>query len=782
MTIVLRAFQPLRRRFYTLWGRSALSVSRSAERKGLLPLAIRRAGQALWAFHTVNDEKRRSEALLQLADLYLQSLDWKEAKEWANLAAGSFAMQNDREGEREARFLTGTACCADGDFATGLRSFGRSLELAVLEDRKAEEADAAFMLALTAMRLGLNDDAIRHVQRSIAVSDAIGLHRRLSYAWSLLARLQLQDAQEAERCNERAIAFGRRAGNAEALYSALLQSAKMLVLCGNPERADAWITEAAGLNGFQKTAVSRQEELEALSLLHFARQDFVRAIVEMVEVVRLAQENGLMIEAARALLLLGRFYRRIGQDREAEQSWRDAILLQEQFWRGLGSDDRLKVSSGETFEAVYHELLSLLVSHRRNEEALELSEHLRAQAFAELLRGRVPGQTAEETRLSAAAIKEFASATQSTIVEYTVIVNFQGNAEASWTRSDSAIVVAIVVSPSGGVNAIPIDLETFLEEGIPLPDEVAAQTSSAPTQTYRDIAPESGAPDLAPDSPEVLAAWHRFFIAPIAQWLPTRPDQSVIFIPHVWLFSLPFPALIGDDGAALIEKFAIMTAPSVQVLALLRERRSQSASQSRTALVIGDPVMPALPSGRKLPQLLGAAEEARAIARLLKTEPLLQEQATKERVMAELPRHRVIHLATHGILSTDFALGAIALAPGSEDGYLRAEEILELPLHADLVVLSACHTGGGRILPDGVIGLSRAVLAAGASSVLVSLREIPDQHTAPLMEAFYRGYLQTGDKAAALREAMLEVRKIHANPLLWAFFTLIGDRLDAPAA
>ena len=120
----------------------------------------------------------------------------------------------------------------------------------------------------------------------------------------------------------------------------------------------------------------------------------------------------------------------------------------------------------------------------------------------------------------------------------------------------------------------------------------------------------------------------------------------------------------------------------------------------------------------------------------------------------------------------------IALAPSKQDdGLLTAEEILSLKLNADLVILSACNTGRGRITGDGVIGLSRSLFIAGTPSVIVSLWSVPDSPTAELMTEFYTNLNQNKlDKAQALRQAMLKIKQQYPNkPLNWAAFTLIGE-------
>ena len=106
---------------------------------------------------------------------------------------------------------------------------------------------------------------------------------------------------------------------------------------------------------------------------------------------------------------------------------------------------------------------------------------------------------------------------------------------------------------------------------------------------------------------------------------------------------------------------------------------------------------------------------------------------------------------------------------------LSAAEIAQMELNAELVVLSACNTGQGRITGDGVVGLSRSLILAGVPSVVVSLWAVPDQPTGALMTEFYQQLEQTDNKAIALRQAMLKVREKYPEPIAWAGFTLIGE-------
>lgn len=198
------------------------------------------------------------------------------------------------------------------------------------------------------------------------------------------------------------------------------------------------------------------------------------------------------------------------------------------------------------------------------------------------------------------------------------------------------------------------------------------------------------------------------------------------------------------------------------------------------------PLMPTLPGEAplQLSPLPGAEQEALEIAQLFDTQALIGPEATEATVVQQMSNSRIVHLATHGLLNygqpgelgaRDLP-GAIVLASSDEDdGLLTASEIIDLDLKADLVVLSACDTDVGRITGDGIIGLSRSLIAAGTPSVIVSLWKVPDDSTAMLMTEFYRQLQQNPDKAQALRQAMLATMAEHPPVRDWAAFTLIGE-------
>jgi CHAT domain-containing protein len=480
-----------------------------------------------------------------------------------------------------------------------------------------------------------------------------------------------------------------------------------------------------------------------------------------------------------ALNNLGAALLNAGNPTEAEKMLMNGIQVWESMRQMLGSNDANKVSIFEGQARTYRTLQQVRVAQNNPIAALEIAERGRARAFVDLLTQRL--STGDANSVITAApnqdqIRQIAKAQNATLVQYSIIYDaFQ--IEGKQVGRESALYIW-VIQPTGEITFREVDLK-------PLWQKHNASLTSLIVGNQEFLAVRSrsslGSTQPQPDLPTL----HQLLIDPIASLLPKDPNAHVIFIPQRSLFQVPFPALQDANGTYLIEKHTILTAPSIQVLDLTRQQRQKLAQKpvnSSRALVLGNPTMPSVSSypgepKQQLSPLPGAEAEARAIAPLLKTQAITGAQGTKAEIVQKMPQASIIHLATHGLLDDVRGLGsAIALAPsGSDDGLLTAEEIFDMKLQANLVVLSACNTGEGRITGDGVIGLSRALISAGVPSVIVSLWAVPDAPTSELMQSFYQNLQNNPDKAQALRQAMLATMKTHPGPRNWAAFTLIGE-------
>ncbi len=191
----------------------------------------------------------------------------------------------------------------------------------------------------------------------------------------------------------------------------------------------------------------------------------------------------------------------------------------------------------------------------------------------------------------------------------------------------------------------------------------------------------------------------------------------------------------------------------------------------------------------RIPRLPGTRQEATAILALKKSKDnmsALDFDASRATVFSsKLGQYRYVHFATHGLLNgihpdlSGIVLSMVDASGSPEDGFLRAHEIFNLRLSADLVVLSACQTGLGKeVRGEGLVGLTRGFMYAGAPRVVVSLWNVSDVATAELMERFYKGMLVDRLRpAAALRAAQIAMSKQErwSSPFYWAAFTLQGE-------
>ena len=228
--------------------------------------------------------------------------------------------------------------------------------------------------------------------------------------------------------------------------------------------------------------------------------------------------------------------------------------------------------------------------------------------------------------------------------------------------------------------------------------------------------------------------------------------------------------LLHDGERYLAEKYVLVYAPSASVLKHCMERRRPLGGK---LLALGNPDL-----GNPDYNLAYAVDEVKKLAETYPDSRILTGPEASEAAVQLLSSDAdILHFACHGVIDEDDPKkNHLRLAPDKEnDGYLTADEIMDLHLQCSLVTLSACDTGRGRIVSGGeVLGLTRAWMYAGAPSVLASLWKVDDRATSRLMTAFYEN-LKTHDKAKALQLAQIDMIQEGLSPYYWAAFCLYGD-------
>jgi len=266
----------------------------------------------------------------------------------------------------------------------------------------------------------------------------------------------------------------------------------------------------------------------------------------------------------------------------------------------------------------------------------------------------------------------------------------------------------------------------------------------------------------------ILRQFYDLIFAPLEAFLK---GDRLILIPHGALHYVPFHAL-HDGGGYLIERFEFSYAPSATVLKLCRQKHAStetsifepetSARNTLVALGVGE-------SGTPNIEL-----EIDALTTLFPNSVRLTgELATREKLLEFAPTARFLHLASHGYFRRDNPMFSFLKLAGSN---LHFYSLLDLKLTAEMVTLSACHTGVNKVFPgDELHGLVRGFLYAGAPSVIASLWAVSDVSTAELMRQMYSDLRAGSTKRAALRRAQLAIKDGYGHPYYWAPFILMGN-------
>jgi CHAT domain-containing protein len=326
---------------------------------------------------------------------------------------------------------------------------------------------------------------------------------------------------------------------------------------------------------------------------------------------------------------------------------------------------------------------------------------------------------------------------------------------------------------------------------------------------------EAAASSLLPGE---IVSLSKLLLDPLAGKLSTK---RLLIVPDGALQYIPFQVLLDPDShEQLIQNHEIVNQPSASTLALVLAKVNARKVAANAVAVLADPVFElndprvtrnspqtsglpgemlavrralrdvgVTPDGLQIPRLFASGREANeimAVAPLRGSLKAVGFAATRNLVFsADLASYRIVHIATHGIINNErpeesgIVLSLIDQHGRSQDGFLRLQDIYNLKLPADLVVLSACSTALGKdVRGEGLIGITRGFMYAGAAGVVASLWKVDDEATAELMKHFYAALFEKGmPPAAALRVAQLELAKNSRwqSPYYWAGFVIQGQ-------
>ncbi|NEO86102.1 MAG: tetratricopeptide repeat protein [Spirulina sp. SIO3F2] len=758
--------------------------------------------QSLDLEQELNNRQGEAYALASLGSVYHLLGQYQKALTFQEQSLDIARQINDRQGEANSLGNLGIVYFYLGQYQQAITLNEQFLDIAQQINDQSGEVSALGNLSIVYQALGQYQQAITLNEQSLEIARQIGNRQGEANVLGSLGNIYFSLGQypQAIAFHEQSLGIQQELGNRQGEAGIFSSLGNTYFTLGQHQQALVFHEQSLEITRELGNRQGEAISLDGLGLAYASLGQHQQAIAFHEQSLVIKRAIGARKGEAVSLNNLGFALQNLDRHSEAEQKFLAAAELWETIRADLGGNDTHKVSIFEQQSTTYQLLQQVQIAQNKTTAALETAERGRARAFVELLATRLnaDGSNVDIAPPNLSQIQQIAHEKNATLVEYSITVDTfdLDNNPGTETTKESALYIW-VIPPNGDITFRQVDLtplwrddDLSLWELVQFTRDALGVRGLNLRNLNRLVAvrPRDPQKQKLTDDDQLLRKLHSLLIEPIADLLPQDPEDRVIFIPQSSLFLVPFPALKNAAGEYLIQNHTILTAPSIQTLSLTRTQKQQSP-QGDGALIVGNPTMPSIApdfgeTPQPLTQLPGAEQEAKAIADLLDTNAITGNAANKSAMVAQMQDAELIHLATHGLLDDIRGIGsAIALAPdpnfqpepGQVNGLLTAEEIFDLNLKADLVVLSACDTGRGRITGDGVVGLSRSFIAAGVPSVLVSLWQVPDAPTAQLMTEFYRQREQTGDNAQALRQAMLQTLERHPEPRNWAAFTLIGE-------
>lgn len=435
-------------------------------------------------------------------------------------------------------------------------------------------------------------------------------------------------------------------------------------------------------------------------------------------------------------------------------------------------------------QAVYHNLINVLIAGKQYEEAFEYVERGKSRALVDVLASKkdfaVKGGNEKEIQ-KVLAMNE--SVNEGVVTQHASVDKNKTRSIQVKMRDDlkskAPELASLVTVTSQPINELQSlipkedalveyyyrdkDMYAFiLSDGKMQAVKLDSGGLTEDVQAFRRLIDTPGSNQFMDMSKKL---YQRLF-KPLEDTLDKR---NLIIVSHGVLHYLPMNAL-HDGHGYIIDRYAIRMMPSASAMKYLRERKTDKGGG---VLVFGNPSL-----GDPKYDLEYAQREAAAIAKIHpKSKVLVRKEATEEALRKYGHDYRYLHFATHGQFNPDAPLkSALLLAPDAKyNGMLTVDKLYSLNLDADLVTLSACETGLSRIANgDDLVGLTRGFLYAGSSSIVASLWKVDDLATSELMTFLYEELGKTS-KREALRKAQMETKKKHAHPYYWASFQLTGS-------
>ncbi|KIC74342.1 CHAT domain-containing protein [Candidatus Protochlamydia amoebophila] len=524
----------------------------------------------------------------------------------------------------------------------------------------------------------------------------------------------------------------------------------------------------------------KKSSFNGLGLYYDAMGNIKQAIQCFERFICLSQQSEDRRSEAAGYYHLGELYRKAGT-KLAEENYRKSINVYALLHRELKNHSQWQITFFELQAKPFLRLESLLLEQGRAKEALQTADFRRSRALVSALTEKFKYQkdNSLSSEITAREMQALAQKLNTCLIVYSFAFESKDSINV-WVIPSQGEIICQQLSLGNLTEEVKEATQVFKMFPFIVEPTIAKRrpfirpkkTRSSATYAFLDELTrgeesESTSSAVVETFKGRLSLWYEALIAPLESHLPKDPQQVVTIIPDGFLAQVPFAAFLDKEGTYFIEKHPISIAPSIGILKLLDEIPKDF---SKNSLVIGNPTTPhpkdSLPFAEK--------EALTIVAPLLATtseKTLLQDNATAQHALGRMRDARWIHLACHGSTGEkpeekldphSVFEGLFKLAPEQENpnGYLHAQEIAALRLRTELVFMSACFSGRGKLHGEGSVGPVWSFLAAGALSTVATYWRLPDSDlTLQMVDTFYRHLLGTGveklNKAQALQKAML---------------------------
>ena len=715
--------------------------------------------------------------------------NFKKAIAYHNLHLSSAKQVGDFAGEGRAYGNIGVACDGLCDFKKAIEYYQLSLSIAKEVNDKDEEGCAYSHLGIAFQSLGDFERAIYYHKLHLRIVKEVGNKAREGTACCNLgiAFGSLSDFRNAIKYQEQSLNIAKQTGNKSGERTGYTNLGVAYQCLGDIEKAKQFFTKSLDIAKAQGNRAAEGCAYLNLGNIFQILHSFEKAIHYHTLSLNISKEVQDMSGEGRAYFALGRSFELLESLPKALQNYQFSVNKFNEVRSLLQTEDEWKIGFRDTYQISYNALWRTLLKLGKFGDALLAAEEGRAQALTDLIREKC-GILRSQFGSNGQEMNDLEML--SFIPSTTVFQAVDSGAVHAWVHSEERAIrfVRKKIDDPFALDNVKTYLQELIETAY---KEIGVQVgvrcedrSMDSLREDRQSTEENSADDSTEHSLQQNSSLHTLYKIAIKPFTGLVQGNQLIIVPDGPLWLAPYAAFLDSDSKFLCESFKIRLIPSLTSLKLIADCPEDYHSRNG-AMLVGDPWVAQVTDGHGnvlLKQLPFARKEAEMIGKLLKESPLIGKEATKDEVLRRLSSVALVHIAAHGCMET----GEIALTPNphrtcpipkKDDYVLRMKDVLNVQLRARLVVLSCCHSGRGRVKAEGVVGIARAFMGAGARSVLVTLWAIDDEATLEFMRSFYYHLAEGRSASESLNQAVKFMRESdeYSDPKYWAPFVLIGD-------